>query len=74
MYVLMYVNQGKQPRYIQGTIAEINKRLVELWETDEIDRDDWEFYSNYELLFIEDGELQKASSWEAVTVPQFVVN
>ncbi len=73
MYVLMYVNQGKQPRYIQGSIAEINKRLAELWEDNEIDRDDWEFYSNYELLFIEDGELQKASSWEAMTVPQFTV-
>ncbi len=73
MYVLLFVDEGKQPRYLQGSIAEINKRLAELWETDEIDRDDWEFYSNYELLAIEDGALTKVNRWEAMAVPQFTV-
>jgi hypothetical protein len=72
-YVLLFVDNDKQPRYLQGTLAEINKRLAELWEANEIDTEDWEYYSNYDLLYIEDGQLQKASSWEAMTVPQFTV-
>ncbi len=74
MYVLLFVDQSKQPRYIQGTVEEINKRLAELWEADEIDRDDWDFYSNYDLLAIEDGALTKVNRWELMNVPQFEVH
>ncbi len=73
MYVLLFVDENKQPRYLQGTIAEINTRLAELWEADEIDRDDWDFYSNFQLLAIEDGQLTPVEGWEAMNIPQFTL-
>ena len=74
MYVLLFVDENKQPRYLQGTLAEINKRLAEMWEANEIDTDDWEYYSNYDLLAIEDGALTKVNRWELMNIPQFVVD
>ena len=42
MYVLLFVDNTNQPRYIQGTLRDINRELRKCWEGDEIDHDDWE--------------------------------
>jgi hypothetical protein len=73
-YVLLFVSNDHQPMFLQGSIEEINTQLRELWADDAIDRDDWEFYSSYNLLCIEDNKLETVNSWESVTVPQFVVD
>lgn len=73
MYVLMYVNQDKQPCFIQGSMAEINERLRTLWLNTEINQADWEFYHNYDLLAIEDGRLTSVGNWEQDTIPHFNV-
>lgn len=73
MYVLLFVDNDKRPRYLQGTLAEINKSLAKLWEANEIDADDWEYYRNYELLAIEDGVLTAVNRWDVKNVPQFEV-
>ena len=73
MYVLMYVNQDKQPCFIQGNMAEINERLRTLWLNDEIDQEDWEYYSNYNLLAIEDGQLTNVENWNQKILPHIEV-
>ena len=73
-YVLIYINGESQPAYIQGTLEHINKKIQQLWLDGDIDRDDWEFSSPFELLCIEDGVLTRVNSWEMTPIPQFVVN
>ena len=72
-YVLMYLEE-QQPCFIQGTMEEINERVRTLWVNQSIDRDDWEFYSNWALLSLEDGVLTPVSNVECNTVPYFEVN
>lgn len=73
MYVLLYVNIDKQPAYIQGTVDEINSRLRTLWVNGDIDRDDWEFCSPWELLGIESGSLTPIERVECSHTPYFEV-
>lgn len=73
-FVLLFVDQNKQPRFIQGTVDQINAELRELWQDNEIDRDDWGFYGNWKLLGIESDQIAEIESIECVLTPQFVVN
>jgi hypothetical protein len=74
MYVLLYVDQDKQPCYIQGTMQEINDVLRTRWTNGDIDREDWEFYSNWQLLGMEDGQLTPMGNVECLNTPYFEVN
>lgn len=74
MYVLLYVNQNKQPCYIQGSLEEINDNLRTLWLNGDLDEDDWEFYSNWQLLGIEDGALTPVIHVECHSMPHFEVH
>lgn len=73
MYVLLYVNQDKQPCHIQGSMAEINERLRTLWLNGDILREEWEYYHTYDLLTIEDGQLTPVGNWEQAPIPHFNV-
>jgi hypothetical protein len=73
MYVLLYVNTDSQPCYVQGTMAEINAHVHQAWINGDIDPDDWEFSSPFEMLCIEDGRLTPVNHWEMTRVPQFIV-
>jgi len=73
MYVLLYVNQDKQPSYIQGSVEEINAQLRTLWMNGDIDREDWDFFSNWQLLGIEDGALTPMGNVECSHTPYFEV-
>jgi hypothetical protein len=73
MYVLLYVDSDNQPSYIQGTVEEINTRLRTLWINGDIDRDDWDFRSPWELLGIEDGALTPIERVECSHIPHFEV-
>lgn len=72
-YVLLYVNIDKQPCYTQGSVAEINEQLRTLWLNGDIDRDDWDFCSPWELLGIEDGRLTSMGNVVCTTIPHFEV-
>ena len=72
-YVLLVVDTDHKPRYLQGTIAEINAQLRTMWVNDEIDRDDWDFYSPWELLGIEDDRLTPVERVQCMSIPQFEV-
>lgn len=74
MYVLLYVNCDKQPCYIQGSIEEINDALRTRWMKGDIDGDYWEFFNNWQLLGIEDGQLTPINTFECGNVPYFEVN
>ena len=74
MYVLIYTNSSNQPCFIQGTLAEINAEVHMAWVNGDIDQEDWDFSSPFELLCIEDDRLTPVNSWEMRSVPQFVVN
>jgi hypothetical protein len=73
MYMLLYVDSNKQPRYILGSIDEINDELQTLWMNGDIDRDDWEQYSNWELLGIESGSFTPMGNVECTSIPYFEV-
>jgi hypothetical protein len=73
MYVLLYVNQDNQPSYIQGSVDEINSQLRTLWMNGDIDREDWDFFSNWQLLGIEDGALTPMGNVECSHTPYFEV-
>jgi hypothetical protein len=73
MYVLLYVNDDKQPCYIQGSVEEINARLRTLWMNGDIDRDDWDYHQNWKLLGIEDGVLTPMGNVECSSAPYFQV-
>jgi hypothetical protein len=72
-YVLLYVNQDKQPCFIQGSMAEINDRLRTLWLNGDIDQEDWEYYHNWKLLGIEDGQLIDMENTECHSTPHIEV-
>lgn len=74
MYVLLYVDQDKQPCYIQGTMDQINDQLRTRWLNGDIDVDDWEYYCNWKLLGIEDGELTPIEHVECRNSPHFDVS
>ena len=73
MYVLLYINSESQPAYIQGSVDEINAQLRTLWVNGDIDRDDWEFCSPWQLLGIEDGGLTPMANVECKSIPYFEV-
>lgn len=72
-YVLLYVNTDKQPCYIQGSVEEINEQLRAQWLDGNIDRDDWDFCSPWELLGIEGDRLTTLGNVECTTIPHFEV-
>ena len=74
MYVLIYVNIEGQASYVQGTIEEINAHIRSECEGGNIDREDWQFTTPFDLLCIEDGALTPVNSWEMTNIPQFWVN
>lgn len=74
MYILLYVDQDMRPAYIQGTVEEINERLRTLWMNGDIDKDEWDYRSNWQLLGVEDGVLTPMSNVDCNTVPHFEVN
>lgn len=74
MYVLLYVDTDNQPAYIQGSIDEINSRLRTLWRNEDIDAEDWEYHSNWQLLGIEDGGLTPIDRVECRNTPYFEVH
>ena len=73
MYVLLYTNSSNQPCFVQGTIEEINAHVHKAWVNGDIDPDDWEFSSPFEMLCIEDDRLTPVNSWEMKNIPQFTV-
>lgn len=73
MYVLLFVDNTNQPRYIQGTLRDINRELRKCWEGDEIDHDDWEYHQNWTLLGVEDGRLTPVERFVMNMVPQVEV-
>ena len=73
MYVLIYVDEDMQPCFIQGTMQEINDKLRTRWVNGDIDKDEWEFRSNWQLLGIEDGMLTPMNRVQVNTVPHFEV-
>jgi hypothetical protein len=70
MYVLIYT-EDEVPCFIQGTLPQINAEFRKLWEGGAIDKKDWDAYSNWKMLGIEDGELTELSNVEWALVPQF---
>ena len=74
MYVLIYVNTDGQPCYFQGTMEEINAHVRIQCGLGNIDREDWQFTTPFDLLCIEDGALTPVTSWEMTNIPQFWVN
>jgi len=72
-YVLLYVNTDMQPEFIQGTVEEINERLRTLWINGDIDRDDWEFRSPWQLLGVEGDQLTPMERVECNSIPHFEV-
>ncbi len=73
MYVLLFVDNTNQPRYLQGTLRDINRELRKAWEGDEIDHDDWEYNQNWTLLGVEDGRLTPVEQSVMNMVPQVEV-
>jgi hypothetical protein len=73
MYVLLFVDATNQPRYLQGTVAEINRQLRVIWRDNEIDPDEWEYRQNWLMLGVEDGRLTPMGNAECNHVPQFEV-
>jgi hypothetical protein len=73
MYVLIYTDSSNQPRYVQGTLAEINAHVHQEWVNGDIDQDEWDYVPPFEMLCIEDGRLTQVNSWEMTRVPQFTV-
>ncbi len=74
MYVLLYVDSNNEPGYIQGTVEEINTRLRTLWMNGDIDRDEWEYRSPWQLLGIEDGGLTPIERVACSHTPYFEVH
>ncbi len=74
-YVLLVVDADNKPRYLQGTLAEINAELRTLCANDEIDSDNWDFSSPWELLYIEDDRLTPTpvERVQCMSIPQFEV-
>ena len=72
-YVLLVVRDGHHPDYFQGSIDEINEALRKAMDDQSIDTDDWEFYQNWQLLAIEDGQLTPVNNYCARSIPQFEV-
>ena len=73
MYVLLFVDNTNQPRYLQGTLKDINRELQKAWEGGEIDHDDWEYNQSWELIAIEDGRLTPVERSVMNMVPQVEV-
>jgi hypothetical protein len=73
MYVLLYVAEDNKPSYIQGTLEKINEALRRLWMKGVIDREDWDYYRNWQLLGIEDGVLTPIANVDCLSVPYFEV-
>ena len=73
MYVLLFVDNTNQPRYVQGTLSEINRELRKAWEGGEVDHDEWEYSQNWELIAIEDGRLTPVERSVMNMVPQVEV-
>lgn len=73
MYVLLYVDAMNQPRYLQGTLREINRELRKAWEGHEIDQDDLEYHQNWTLLGVEDGRLTPIECCAMKMIPQVEV-
>lgn len=67
-YVLMFVLDGRQPSYIQGSIKEINEVLRDGAINDSIDH-----RQNWLLLKVEDGFLTPVHDYEYRNVLQFSV-
>lgn len=74
MFVLLYVNTDGQPCFTQGTMAEINAHVRKAFVDGEINHEDWEFSSPFEMLCIEDGALTPVNSWGMRPIPQFEVD
>jgi hypothetical protein len=55
-------------------MQEINDVLRTRWTNGDIDREDWEFYSNWQMLGIEDGQLTPMGNVECANTPYFQVN
>lgn len=72
-YVLLYIDTDKQPAFIQGSVEEINEQLRTLWIAGDIDRDDWDFCSPWELLGIEGDRLTPMGNVECTAIPHFEV-
>lgn len=62
-YVLLFVGNTNEPRYLQGTLSEINREL----------RKAWEYYQNWILLGVEDGRLTPVERCVMNMVPQIEV-
>jgi hypothetical protein len=73
MYVLLFVDNTNQPRYIQGTLRDINRELRKCWEGNEIDHDYWEYHQSWTLLGVEDGRLTPVEQSVMNMVPQVEV-
>jgi hypothetical protein len=73
MYVLLFTDECQNPRYIQGSIEEINAEFRVLWNEGVIDRSEWDGKEPWQLLGIEDGRLTPMSNVDADRVPQFEV-
>lgn len=73
MYVLLFVDDTNQPRYLQGTLQEINCELRKVWEGYEINQDDWEYHQNWTLLGVEDGRLTPIECCAMKMIPQVEV-
>lgn len=73
-YVLLYVDDNRQPCTIQGTLDYINNQLRELWVGNDIDHDDWNYYENWKLMGIEDNRLTTVTVADCVMIPQIVVD
>lgn len=75
MYVLIYIDEYQNPRYIQGSIEEINAEFRKVWEAGEVNAEAWEYGQPcWQLLGIEDGLLTPMANVEVVQIPQFEVH
>jgi hypothetical protein len=55
-------------------MREINEVLRTRWMNGDINQDNWEYYSNWQILGIEDGQLTPMGNVECLNTPYFQVN
>lgn len=72
-YVLLYVDNDMTPCFIQGSMTEINERLRTRWINGDIDKEEWEYRYNWQLLSLEDGVLTPVGNVKCNAVPYFEV-
>jgi hypothetical protein len=72
MFYLLVIMGNNQPAVIQGSLDEINSRLMQMFKDGDIDREDWDFYSNFALMEMGEGNrLTLVKGWECLPIPQF---